>query len=227
MIHTWCINQNQEIIINNNEPENNISAQQPEEVSSQSDGQLEEYNNVQPVAALNETTLEQQTFANNEEEHHSLGQQGFPTAQQEPILPVNNTTEAANSSHQQPIQNQGSPEKTTYYEQAFMTPPVYVNDAVSQSQPHSTTQFQPQQELTAQQHSTPQVNPIDLNDDDFFSFINDDDLNHYAKISKEESKLAKIQAKLAKIQAKLEKQNQKKSNRKNANDIEELDSIIE
>ncbi|WHQ36899.1 hypothetical protein [Spiroplasma sp. SV19] len=110
-------------------------------------------------------------------------------------------------SEQQPNQNQTTSGNPEYYEQAFVTNPVFVNQNASQPQ-------------------TP-VKPIDLSDDDFFSFINDEDFNHHPEMSKKETKrLAKEELKAAKLQAKLEKQTRKKTNRDNVNDIEDLEPIV-
>ncbi|MBH8622422.1 MULTISPECIES: hypothetical protein [Spiroplasma] len=104
-------------------------------------------------------------------------------------------------------QNQAGAGMPDYYEQAFVANPVYVNQDVSQ--PQATTK------------------PTDLNDDDFFSFINDNDFNHNSEMSKKETKrLTKEELKAAKLQAKLEKQSRKKSNRENVNDIEDLNPIV-
>ncbi|WP_424526826.1 hypothetical protein [Spiroplasma endosymbiont of Glossina fuscipes fuscipes] len=148
--------------------------------------------NPAPTIVTNEPPLEQQgteLLGGTVPTQQTFAEQGAPT-------------------EQQPNQNQtgiGNPE---YYEQAFVTNPVYIN-----------------QDETQQSQAA--VKPIDLSDDDFFSFINDDDFNHNPEMSKKETKrLAKEELKAAKLQAKLEKQTRKKSNRANVNDIEDLNPIV-
>ncbi|PQP79295.1 hypothetical protein C6B38_01690 [Spiroplasma sp. ChiS] len=125
----------------------------------------------------------------------------------EPIVTPNFYSEELEqqANHSQPTNNQ------PYYEQAFVSNPVFLNQQSEQSE-------QPQQVARS----------INVTDDEFFKYANEQEFNHNSKISKKETKrLMKEELKAAKTQAKLEKQNRKKAKRQGALDIEELDPIVE
>ncbi|WP_374696963.1 hypothetical protein [Spiroplasma endosymbiont of Polydrusus formosus] len=110
--------------------------------------------------------------------------------------PIRSSCEKGNQ--EQPPNNQ------SYYEQVFVTDPVFLNQQKQQIE-------QPQQA----------ANSINLdNDDELFNFVNDNDFNRNVKTSKKETKrLMKEELKSAKMQTKLEKQNIKKEKRRGSFDI--------
>lgn len=118
----------------------------------------------------------------------------------EPVITPNIYSEELQQqgNYSQPTNNQ------SYYEQAFVSNPVFLNQQSEQYE-------QPKQV----------AKPINVADDEFFNFANEQEFNNNPKISKKETKrLMKEKLKESKMQAKLEKQNRKKVKRKWALDIE-------
>ncbi|ALA97154.1 hypothetical protein SKUN_00232 [Spiroplasma kunkelii CR2-3x] len=166
-----------------------------------------------PVEEYNPQTIINQGPNNTVATDEILGQQynDVPVTVSEPIITPNVYSEEVQQqeNYSQPTNNQ------PYYEQAFVSNPVFLNQQSKQSEQYE----QPKQV----------AKPINVaNDDEFFNFANEQEFNNNSKISKKETKrLLKEELKAVKMQTKLEKQNRKKAKRKGALDIEELDPIVE